>query len=99
MISLFVKTEMQKAWIKKLYKLEKKFKESAKRIDELAIFPEDNIRDLVDLGYPSITLPEVYGGEGLKVYDMVLLQETIASFDGNTGLSIGLSLWVIGDVF
>ncbi|AOV07839.1 acyl-CoA dehydrogenase family protein [Sporosarcina ureilytica] len=99
MINLFVKTERQKIWLEKLYKLETKLKENAARTDELAIFPKDNIQALVDLGYTSITLPEVYGGAGLKVYDMVLLQETIASFDGNTGLSIGWNLGVVGDLF
>lgn len=99
MISLFVKNERQKDWLQKVSKLETKFKENAARTDELAIFPKNNIQALVDLGYQRITLPEVYGGAGLKVYDMVLLQETIASFDGNTGLSIGWNLGVIGDVF
>lgn len=99
MINLFVKTAQQKSWLEKLYKNEAKFKESAVQTDELAIFPKDNIQDLVDLGYPSITLPEIFGGEGLKVYDMVLFQETLASFDGNTALSIGWNLGVIGDLF
>ena len=99
MINLFVKTERQKAWLEKLYKKEEKFKETAAQTDELAIFPKDNIQDLVDLGYPSITLPENFGGEGLGVYDMVLFQETLASFDGNTALSIGWNLGVVGDLF
>ena len=99
MIELFVKTERQKDWLEKLYKIEEKFKESAAQTDELAIFPKENIQDLVELGYPSITLPKEYGGEGLKVYDMVLFQETLASFDGNTALSIGWNLGVIGDLF
>lgn len=99
MINLFVKTEHQRAWLEKLYKKEEKFKETAAQTDELAIFPKDNIQDLVDLGYPSITLPENFGGEGLGVYDMVLFQETLASFDGNTALSIGWNLGVVGDLF
>lgn len=99
MINLFVKTEQQKAWLKKLYKKEEKFKETAAQTDELAIFPKDNIQELVDLGYTSITLPEKFGGEGLGAYEMVLFQETLASFDGNTALSIGWNLGVVGDLF
>lgn len=99
MINLFVKTEQQKAWLQKLYKKEAKFKETAAQTDELAIFPKDNIQDLVDLGYTSITLPEKFGGEGLGAYEMVLFQETLASFDGNTALSIGWNLGVVGDLF
>lgn len=99
MINLFVKTEQQKAWLKKLYEKEEKFKETAAQTDELAIFPKDNIQELVDLGYTSITLPEKFGGEGLGAYEMVLFQETLASFDGNTALSIGWNLGVVGDLF
>lgn len=99
MISLFVKTDYQKAWLQKLYEKETQFKNSSARTDELSIFPKENIEDLVQMGYPSITLPTEFGGEGLNVYDMVLFQETLASFDGNTALSIGWGLGVIGDVY
>lgn len=99
MINLFVKTEQQKAWLKKLGEKEGKFKSTAAQIDEQAIFPKENIQDLVQLGYTSISLPSAYGGEGLKTYDMVLFQETLASFDANTALSIGWNLGVVGDIY
>ncbi|CAM3893006.1 acyl-CoA dehydrogenase family protein [Lederbergia lenta] len=99
MLHLFVKTERQKIWLQKLYEKEKQFKNQSAQIDELAIFPKENIQDLVDIGYTSITLPAAYGGEGLSVYDMVLLQETLASFDGTTALSIGWNLGVVGELF
>jgi len=99
LINLFVQTEIQKTWLQKLHEKEIKFKNKSAQIDELAIFPEDNIYDLVNMGYPSITLPKAYGGEGLKVYDMVLFQETLASFDGATALSIGWNLGVVGEIF
>ena len=51
------------------------------------------------LGYTSITLPKEYGGEGLSAYDMVLFQETLASYDANTALSVGWNLGVVGDLF
>lgn len=99
MLTLFVKTENQKTWLQKLREKEEKFKSKSAEIDELAIFPEENIQELVEMGYSAITLPAAYGGEGLKVYDMVLLQETLASFDGATALSIGWNLGVIGELF
>ena len=99
MISLFVKTERQKTWIAKLYELEIKFKNTSIQTDEEAIFPTENIQDLIKIGYTSSTLPTAYGGEGLTVYDMVLLQETLASFDGNTALSIGWNLGVVGELY
>lgn len=98
-MNLFVKTESQRKWLQRLQKKEAKFKESSAKIDELASFPIENIQNLVDMGYTSITLPIAYGGEGLGVYDMVLFQETLASFDENTALSIGWNLGVVGDIF
>ena len=99
MINLFVKTESQRKWLQQLRNKETKFKESSTQIDELAIFPKESVQDLVDIGYTSITLPTAYGGEGLGVYDMILFQETLASFDENTALSIGWNLGVVGDIF
>ncbi|CAH2716829.1 Putative acyl-CoA dehydrogenase YdbM [Neobacillus rhizosphaerae] len=99
MLNLFVKTEIQKTWLQRLREHERKFKNNAAEIDEFALFPEENIQDLVRMGYTSITLPATYGGEGLTVYDMVLFQETLASFDGSTALSIGWNLGVIGEIF
>lgn len=95
----FIKTAQQKQWLQKLSELKDEIKGSAQQTDELAIFPKKNIEALAKIGYPKITLPKEQGGEGLKTYDMVLLQETLASFDGNTALSIGWTLGVIGDLF
>jgi alkylation response protein AidB-like acyl-CoA dehydrogenase len=97
--NLFVKTERQKTWLNRLYKNKAQFKERSVITDELATFPEENINDLVKMGYTSLTLPAIFGGEGLKVYDMVLLQETLASFDANTALSIGWNLGVVGEIY
>lgn len=99
MINLFVKNETQQQWLSHLYELEEKFKNKAAEVDELSIFPKENIEDLIKIGYTSSTLPKEYGGEGLSVYDLVLLQETIASFDANTALSIGWTLGVIGELY
>ncbi|MCM3764899.1 acyl-CoA dehydrogenase family protein [Neobacillus niacini] len=99
MLDLFIISDKQKDWLQKLRKLEAKFKNRAAEIDELAMFPKENIQELVDMGYPSVTLPANFGGESLKVYDMVMLQETLASFDGSTALSIGWNLGVVGEIF
>ncbi|AXN41111.1 acyl-CoA dehydrogenase [Peribacillus butanolivorans] len=99
MINLFIKTESQKTWLHKLHELESKFKNNSAQIDELATFPTEHIQDLINMGYTSSTLPKAYGGGGLKIYDMILLQETLASFDATTALSIGWNLGVIGELF
>lgn len=97
--NLYIKTEKQQLWINRLYELEDKFKSKSADIDEQSIFPKANVEDLIKLGYASLTLPESYGGKGFSVYDMVLLQETLASFDANTALSVGWSLGVVGELF
>ncbi len=99
MKNLFIKTEKQKKWLGKLQQFEEKFKSRSAEIDELSVFPIENMKDLVGLGYASLTLPSELGGEGFSVYDMVLMQETLASYDANTALSIGWSLGVVGEVF
>lgn len=99
MIDLFVKTEVQKSWLKKLREKGATFAQSSARIDEEALFPMDNIQTLVKMGYTSVALPTAYGGEGLQVYEMVLFQETLARFDANTALSIGWNFGVIGELF
>lgn len=96
---LFIKNEKQQQWVDQLFKLEDSFKSYAAVVDELSIFPTKNIEDLQAVGYGSITVPQAYGGEGLSIYDMVLLQETLGSFDANTALSIGWSLGVVGEIF
>ena len=99
MKQLFIKTSEQKAWLKKLESQAEMIKGMAAETDQFAIFPTNQLQELVKLGYSQITLPKVYGGEGLGVYEMVLFQETLASYDGSTALSIGWNLGVIGDLY
>lgn len=99
MKQLFIKTDEQQAWLHKLATTEAFIKERASETDHQAAFPMEQLRQLIALGYSSITLPKAYGGAGLTVYEMVLLQETLASYDGNTALSIGWNLGVIGDLY
>lgn len=97
--ALFVKTDEQKEWLIKLDQLKQSFQSFSKEVDEKSRFPKENIEALVNLGYTKLTLPKEYGGNGHRVYDMVLLQETIASFDSATGLSIGWHQGVVGELY
>lgn len=99
MKALFIRTDKQREWLKKLCCQGEGIRKAAAETDELAVFPVNQIKELVDIGYSSLTLPRKYGGEGLGVYEMVLFQETLASFDGSTALSIGWNLGVVGDLF
>ncbi|WP_339249343.1 acyl-CoA dehydrogenase family protein [Sporosarcina sp. FSL W8-0480] len=96
---LFITTDLQKEWMDKIKGLESQFRGSAEKTDRLAVFPRENIQSLVDIGYTTLTLPKQYGGGGITVTDMVLLQETIASFDGATALSIGWHQGAVGDIY
>ena len=99
MSNLYIKTEKQKKWLDKLQQFEDRFKSRSAEIDELSVFPIENMKDLVGLGYARLTLPTELGGEGFSVYDMILMQETLASYDASTALSIGWSLGVVGELF
>lgn len=97
--TLFIKTNAQKEWVKRLEENKEAFMSFSKEIDEQSRFPRENVASLVEMGYTKLTLPKEYGGEGLHVADMVLLQETIASFDGATGLAIGWHQGVVGELY
>ncbi|MDN4607891.1 acyl-CoA dehydrogenase family protein [Sporosarcina highlanderae] len=96
---LFITTDLQREWIEKLNGLESQIRGSAERTDRHAVFPKENIQSLVDLGYTKLTLSKKYGGDGITVTDMILMQETIASYDGATALSIGWHQGAVGDLF
>lgn len=97
--NLFIKTETQREWLDKLLPLEEAFKSHSREVDEQSKFPSENIQALVDIGYTKLTLPKAYGGEGISVTEMIFLQETIASFDGATGLTIGWHQGVVGELY
>lgn len=96
---LFIRTSLQREWLEKLLKYEKDFKEDSQENDKQSSFPKKNVNKLVEMGYTKLTLPVEYGGEGIRVTDMVLLQETIASLDSVTGLAIGWHQGVVGELY
>lgn len=96
---LFIKTTKQREWLERIATLEHSFKERADEIDKKGCFPIENFQELRQLGYTKTTLPAKYGGDNFNVYDMILLQETLASYDGSTALSIGWSLATIGQLY
>lgn len=98
-VGIFIKSDIQKFWIEKLSEKKARFINRATEVDEKAIFPKDNIQDLVNMGYTKLTLPTSFGGEGLTVSDMILFQETLASYDANTALSIGWHLGGVGEIY
>ncbi|UQW98940.1 acyl-CoA/acyl-ACP dehydrogenase [Rummeliibacillus sp. G93] len=99
MKEIFIRTDLQRNWLHKLETLRAELSADSLEIDKNALFPIRNFETLRKAGYPKITLPKEYGGEGFSVYDMILLQETLASYDANTSLAIGWTLGIIGELY
>jgi len=96
---LFIKTERQHYWLEQLATIAEPIKSEAVAVDEQSRFPFEAHKLLLQIGYPKLTLPKEYGGEGLSVYDMILVQETLASYDENASLSLGWTLGVVGEIY
>ncbi|WP_066061644.1 acyl-CoA dehydrogenase family protein [Neobacillus soli] len=75
--------------------LSKQFLLRAHQVDIEGSFPFENIQDLKNTGYTSLTVPAKYGGEEIPLYDLIRLQEMIAEGDGATALSIGWHMGII----
>ncbi len=99
MKDLFIKTKQQHHWLEQLASIAEPIKAEAAEVDEQSRFPFEAHKLLLQIGYPKVTLPKEYGGEGLSVYDMVLIQETLASYDENASLSLGWTLGVVGEIY
>ncbi|MET4561745.1 acyl-CoA dehydrogenase family protein [Lysinibacillus parviboronicapiens] len=99
MKDLFIKTKQQHHWMGQLTSIAEQIKAQAVEVDEQSRFPFEAHKLLLQIGYPKLTLPKEYGGEGLSVYDMVLIQETLASYDENASLSLGWTLGVVGEIY
>ncbi|WP_026566171.1 acyl-CoA dehydrogenase family protein [Bacillus sp. UNC41MFS5] len=99
MLEVFIKNRKQREWLERLTPLEVEFKQRSALIDEEGSFPHENIHALRKIGYTKVTLPEEFGGSGFSLYDALLVQETLGSFDGSTALSIGWTLMTVGELF
>ena len=96
---LFIQNEEQQKWLQKLEEVGPSIKQYAKEIDEKQLFPFENIQTLRDIGYTKLTLPKKFGGEGFTIYDTILMQEKLASYDGSTALIVGWTLLHIGEQY
>lgn len=96
---LFIQTDEQRQWLKKLETIADSVKQHAQQTDEEAVFPFENFKKLRDIGYTKITLPKNYGGDGFTVYDAVLLHETLSSYCGSTGLAASWTVQNVGEIF
>ena len=73
------------------------FAERAARWDAAEEYPWDNVKDLAAAGFMGLTIPEVYGGGGRPLLDVILVIEEIARACGITGrIVVEGNLGVVG---
>ena len=91
----FFQNKEQETYIRNLESSIRLFSERAQELDESRGFPFENMKELKEFGYHTLTLAKEYGGKGGSLYDYLLGQETIATQCGPTALGIG---WHVGTV-
>ncbi|WP_336771220.1 acyl-CoA dehydrogenase family protein [Paenibacillus sp. MMO-58] len=94
-VDQYIRNEEEQARVLQVDQLAASFAERASRHDREGSFPFDNFADLREAGYLKLTVPKVYGGEEISLYEMVMLQERLAYGDGSTALAVG---WHMGQM-
>lgn len=94
-IDQYIRSEEERAWARKAEELAAHFAGRAMRHDQEGSFPFENFADLREAGYLKLTVPQEFGGNGLSLYALVMLQERLAYGDGSTALAVG---WHVGQI-
>nr|WP_209122187.1 acyl-CoA dehydrogenase family protein [Alkalihalobacillus sp. BA299] len=95
---MFFKTVEQEQRYNEIGQLADKFAKRAQKYDQEGSFPVENINELKQAGYTTLTLPTEFGGKGATLYEFVLLHERLAQGCGSTALSIGWHVGIILDL-
>ncbi|CDQ21586.1 Acyl-CoA dehydrogenase [Halobacillus karajensis] len=88
-----IKTNRQKEFFKKAERIAEEACKHLTKTDREASFSYETLKVIKDVKYPSMSLAKSEGGEGLSLYELLLMQEKIAEGDGAAALSIG---WHMG---
>jgi alkylation response protein AidB-like acyl-CoA dehydrogenase len=67
---------------------ENEIKPYAAEWDEKAIFPEEVIKKLGELGFLGVIFPQEYGGAGLSYVDYVTVVEELSRADASVGITV-----------
>ncbi|MCY9665683.1 acyl-CoA/acyl-ACP dehydrogenase [Paenibacillus alginolyticus] len=94
-IDQYIRSEEERAWARKTEELAAHFAGRAAKHDQEGSFPFENFADLREAGYLKLTVPQEFGGNGLSLYALVMLQERLAYGDGSTALAVG---WHVGQI-
>lgn len=70
----------------------KEIRVTAATYDETGDFPFEHFEILGKAGYFNLTVPKEYGGDGLSLYETLLVQERLAKASGSTALAVGWHL-------
>jgi len=92
-IDYFVRNDKEAKLVAMVDSLAESFRKRAEIHDLEGSFPFENFEDLKQAGYIKLTVPKIYGGDEISLYELVLAQERLARGDGSTALSVG---WHIG---
>lgn len=92
---MFIRTDEQKERLAVIGQLADSFAREAHRVDAEHDFAYEHIAALRKLGYCSYTVPKAYGGEGLSLYEFVMVQERLAQGDAAIALGVGWHLSVM----
>ncbi|WP_028785083.1 acyl-CoA dehydrogenase family protein [Thalassobacillus devorans] len=98
MIDLYktlIKNDRHQRLYNKAAVLAEKVKQRSPASDQQASFSKENLADLKLEKYFSLPLPENLGGEGLSLYEFLLMQERLAAGDGSVALSVGWHLGIL----
>ncbi|NQX62864.1 acyl-CoA dehydrogenase family protein [Paenibacillus qinlingensis] len=95
MIDQYIRNEKERTLARKAEGLASLFAKRAALHDQEGSFPFENFADLREAGYLKLTVPQEFGGNGISLYELVMLQERLAYGDGSTALAVG---WHIGQV-
>jgi alkylation response protein AidB-like acyl-CoA dehydrogenase len=89
----YLQNDRQRELLHLAGKLADAFAARAERFDREDAFPFENFTDIKESDYVSLSVPREYGGEEISLYELVMLQERLATGDAATSLSIG---WHLG---
>ncbi|NOY76457.1 MAG: acyl-CoA dehydrogenase [Calditrichaeota bacterium] len=67
--------------------------------DEKEIYPEEGVKQMAELGFLGVTVPEKYGGAGMDYLAYALIMEEIARVDASAAVVIDVNNSLVCDTF
>ncbi|MED1469840.1 acyl-CoA dehydrogenase family protein [Bacillus salipaludis] len=90
--NVYIRNERDEELEEYASRLAEKIQLTAAKYDENGEFPFEHFELLQKEGYFKLPIPKEYGGEGLSLYELILVQESLAKGSGSTALAVGWHL-------